>query len=86
MLSAGFFCAPGGNVSESWLQPRIVLLDVGMVTRLSSADQHHMVDLFQSLFGMDGQGIANAVLSFSGKPMIHVNVMSCDASQQQLPF
>lgn len=40
-----------------------------MVTRLSSADQHNMVNLFQSLLGMDGQGIANAVLSFSGKPM-----------------
>ena len=70
----------GGKLPESWLQPKIVLLDVGMVTRLSSADQHNMVDLFQSLMGMDGQGIANAVLSFSGKPM------TCTMSrQQQLP-
>lgn len=61
-------CVPGSKLPESWLQPKIVLLDVGMVTRLSSADQHNMVDLFQSLLGMDGQGIANAVLSFSGKP------------------
>ena len=47
-----------------------------MVTRLSSADQHNMVDLFQSLLGMDGQGIANAVLSFSGK------LMTCTMSRQ----
>lgn len=52
------------------MQPRIVLLDVGMVTRLSTADQQNMVKLFQSLLGMDGQGIANAVLSFSGELMI----------------
>lgn len=52
------------------MQPRIVLLDVGMVTRLSTADQQNMVKLFQSLLGMDGQGIANAALSFSGELMI----------------
>ncbi|KAL3144219.1 hypothetical protein ABBQ32_003998 [Trebouxia sp. C0010 RCD-2024] len=57
----------GGKPPEDWMQPRIVLLDVGMVTRLSTADQQNMVKLFQSLLGMDGQGIANAVLSFSGE-------------------
>ncbi|KAL3130566.1 hypothetical protein ABBQ38_008372 [Trebouxia sp. C0009 RCD-2024] len=57
----------GGKSPEDWMQPRIVLLDVGMVTRLSTADQQNMVKLFQSLLGMDGQGIANAALSFSGE-------------------
>ncbi|KAL3130565.1 hypothetical protein ABBQ38_008372 [Trebouxia sp. C0009 RCD-2024] len=60
----------GGKSPEDWMQPRIVLLDVGMVTRLSTADQQNMVKLFQSLLGMDGQGIANAALSFSGELMI----------------
>ena len=45
----------------------MVLLDVGMVTRLSELDQHTMLGLFTSLSGMDGQGVANAVLSFSGQ-------------------
>lgn len=67
--SAGLLSVPGGKPPEDWMQPRIVLLDVGMVTRLSTADQQNMVKLFQSLLGMDGQGIANAVLSFSGKLM-----------------
>ena len=57
----------GGKLPEDWMQPKLVLLDVGMVTRLSTADQQNMVKLFQSLLGMDGQGIADAVLSFSGK-------------------
>ena len=68
-LEFWLLCVPGGKLPESWLQPRIVLLDVGMVTRLSNADQHNMVNLFQSLLGMDGRGIAKAVLSFSGKPV-----------------
>jgi len=60
-------CLPGYDDSDAWLQPKIVLLDVGMVTRLSDTDQHNMLDLFRSLSGMDGQGIANAVLQFSGQ-------------------
>ncbi len=60
-------CTAGRNVANSWLQPKVVLLDVGMVTRLSEIDQHNMLGLFTSLSGMDGQGVANAVLSFSGQ-------------------
>ncbi len=50
----------------------MVLLDVGMVTRLSEMDQHNMLGLFTSLSGMDGQGVANAVLSFSGQSCLSV--------------
>ena len=38
-----------------------------MFTCLSQVDQHNMLGLFTSLSGMDGQGVANAVLSFSGQ-------------------
>ena len=38
-----------------------------MVTRLSDVDQHNMLHLFTALSGMDGPGIAKAVLSFSGQ-------------------
>ncbi len=60
-------CTAGCNIANSWLQPKVVLLDVGMVTRLSKMDQDNMLGLFTSLSGMDGQGVANAVLSFSGQ-------------------
>jgi len=60
-------CTAGCNIANSWLQPKVVLLDVGMVTRLSEVDQHNMLGLFTSLSGMDGQGVANAVLNFSGQ-------------------
>ena len=63
----------GSKLPEDWMQPKLVLLDVGMVTRLSTADQQNMVKLFQSLLGMDGQGIADAVLSFSGKLTVEVD-------------
>lgn len=35
------------GVAAGWLQPHIVLLDVGMATELSSEDQHNMVGLFR---------------------------------------
>lgn len=65
-------CTAGCNIANSWLQPKVVLLDVGMVTRLSQVDQHNMLGLFTSLSGMDGQGVANAVLSFSGQSCLSV--------------
>ena len=37
---------------------------MGILTRLSEMDQHKMLGLVTSLSGMDGQGVANAVLSF----------------------
>jgi predicted unusual protein kinase regulating ubiquinone biosynthesis (AarF/ABC1/UbiB family) len=35
------------SVAAAWLQPHIVLLDVGMATELSPEDQHNMVGLFR---------------------------------------
>jgi predicted unusual protein kinase regulating ubiquinone biosynthesis (AarF/ABC1/UbiB family) len=35
------------GVAAGWLQPHIVLLDVGMATELSPEDQHNMVGLFR---------------------------------------
>lgn len=59
------------------VQPRIVLLDVGIVTCLSEVDQHNMLNLFRSLSGLDGQGIAHAVLQFLGQPPETGSVMLC---------
>ena len=56
----------GRGESDGWLQPRIVLLDAGMVTRMSGADQHNMLQLFRAFTQKDGQGVANAILQFSG--------------------
>ena len=44
-----------------------MLLDAGMVTHMSNMDQQHMLQLFQSFTNMDGQGVANAILQFSGE-------------------
>ncbi|KAL0042711.1 hypothetical protein WJX79_008376 [Trebouxia sp. C0005] len=77
MQAAAKLCSTMGlagcNIANSWLQPKVVLLDVGMVTRLSQVDQHNMLGLFTSLSGMDGQGVANAVLSFSGEAQTCTN-------------
>ena len=45
--------------------PRIVLLDVGMTTRLSDTEQNNLVSFFQSLTSMDGSSIADSILSFA---------------------
>jgi aarF domain-containing kinase len=45
--------------------PRIVLLDVGMTARLSDREQGNLVSFFQSLTSLDGQGIAESILSFA---------------------
>ena len=45
--------------------PRIVLLDVGMTARLSDREQGNLVSFFQSLTSLDGQGIADSILSFA---------------------
>ncbi|KAI8469109.1 MAG: hypothetical protein J3K34DRAFT_459528 [Monoraphidium minutum] len=50
----------------SWLQPRIVLLDVGMATELSREDQTNMVGLFRAFSQMEGADAADWVLRFSG--------------------
>jgi predicted unusual protein kinase regulating ubiquinone biosynthesis (AarF/ABC1/UbiB family) len=48
----------------SWLQPRIVLLDVGMATELSSRDQDCMLGLFRAFAAMDGRAAARWILKF----------------------
>ena len=45
--------------------PRIVLLDVGMTTRLTDAEQGNLVEFFDTLTRMDGQRIAESILSFA---------------------
>ena len=45
--------------------PRIVLLDVGMTTRLTDAEQGNLVQFFDTLTRMDGQRIAESILSFA---------------------
>lgn len=45
--------------------PRIVLLDVGMTTRLSDTEQSNLVSFFQSLTSLDGNKIAESILSFA---------------------
>lgn len=55
------------GVAAGWLQPHIVLLDVGMATELSSEDQANMVGLFRCFAALDGAGVASWVLRFSGQ-------------------
>ncbi|KAK9788286.1 hypothetical protein WJX73_008757 [Symbiochloris irregularis] len=56
----------GLAVPPSWQQPCIVLLDVGMATHLSEEDQAHMLELFTAFAVYDGDGMAKAILAFSG--------------------
>jgi hypothetical protein len=51
----------------SWLQPRIVLLDVGMATELSGEDQKNMVGLFRAFSQLEGAAAADWILRFSGE-------------------
>ena len=50
----------------SWLQPRLVLLDVGMATELTPDDTANMVGLFKAFSALDGAAAADWVLRFSG--------------------
>ena len=45
--------------------PRIVLLDVGMTTRLTAAEQGNLVQFFDTLTHMDGHRIAESILTFA---------------------
>ena len=51
----------------SWLQPHVVLLDVGMATELSADDRYNMFNLFKGFAEKDGKGMAKATLAFAGK-------------------
>ncbi len=53
-------------LQQHWLQPQMVLLDVGMATELTDEDQRNMVGLFRSFAAMDGQACGEWTLSFSG--------------------
>ncbi|KAF5834796.1 ABC1 family-domain-containing protein [Dunaliella salina] len=53
-------------LQQRWLQPQIVLLDVGMATELSDEDKSNMVGLFRSFAAMDGTEVGKWVLRFSG--------------------
>ena len=68
-----------------------MLLDAGMVTRLSETDRKNMLKLFQSLCGLDGRGVAKAVLSFSGQSptctdSCNADDCSFETSNRRLPL
>jgi predicted unusual protein kinase regulating ubiquinone biosynthesis (AarF/ABC1/UbiB family) len=54
------------QITAAWLQPHIVLLDVGMATELTGDDQTNMVGLFRAFAGLNGADVAQWVLRFSG--------------------
>lgn len=45
--------------------PKLVLLDVGMIAKLSDEDQANLVGFFKHLTSMDGVGLADAIMSFT---------------------
>lgn len=59
------------TIPAHWYQrPRIVLLDAGMATHLSTQDQANMVGLFEAFSQLDGCGVADWTLRFSGGDLI----------------
>lgn len=58
---------PAEQILSQWLQPHVVLLDVGMATELSTSDQYSMWHLFKGFVEKDGVRMADAALSFAGK-------------------
>jgi aarF domain-containing kinase len=58
--------AASAALLQSWLRPHIVLLDVGMATELSAADQRNMLALFKSFVEVDGERMAACTLAFAG--------------------
>lgn len=53
-------------LQQRWLQPQMVLLDVGMATELTDEDQTNMIGLFQSFAAMNGRACGEWTLRFSG--------------------
>lgn len=45
--------------------PRLVLLDVGMIARLSSEDQANLMGFFRGLTAMDGSQLADSIMTFA---------------------
>lgn len=48
-------------------EPQLVLLDVGVATRLSDNEQRTMVGLFSAFGDLDGRATAERVLEFAGE-------------------
>jgi aarF domain-containing kinase len=53
-------------LQQRWLEPQMVLLDVGMATELTEEDQRNMIGLFRSFAAMDGKACGEWTLKFSG--------------------
>ena len=49
-------------------QPKLVLIDAGMVAELSSQDQQHVLSFFQALTRIDGADVAQAILDMTVHP------------------
>jgi hypothetical protein len=58
---------------QKWLQPHVVLLDVGMATELTSEDRGNMFNLFKSFAEKNGRGMALAALAFAGTEQRCIN-------------
>lgn len=57
----------GYQATTEWHRPNIVLLDVGMSTRLTEHERLRMVDLFRAFVKLDGRSMARTTLQFSPK-------------------
>lgn len=57
-----------------------------MVTHMSKMDQQHMLQLFQSFTKMDGQGVATAILHFSGELQQTLMRSCCHMALLYIPF
>lgn len=66
-VAAGRWAAPpdGSWCPRAWLVPSLVLLDVGMTSRLTEAHQGCMVSLFTAFARGDGSGVAEHALRFA---------------------
>lgn len=54
------------RLQSAWLDPCIILLDVGMATELTLEDQRNMLGLFRAFAELDGKEAGRWVLRFSG--------------------
>ncbi|KAL4448975.1 hypothetical protein ABPG77_007692 [Micractinium sp. CCAP 211/92] len=55
----------GGLLGVELKLPRLVLLDVGMIAKLSSEDQQNLVGFFKGLTSMDGAELADSIMTFA---------------------
>lgn len=55
--------------------PKLTLLDAGMVTELTPQDQSNMVGFFKALTQRDGENIAQNILSLSEQPLCPVRII-----------